>query len=596
MKRSLAALLFALATTCSTAPAPGPQALPQATPEPQRLTAVGHAQRVILVSFDGLSADELQQFPTPAFSAMATHVTRVVPVTPTVTTTTHTAILTGAPPEKTGIVANQFHIAGTPVSRTTMGMEAEITAETLIDAAHRAGKRVGCMTFPTVDATSPRRSADWGLLWPHPVSRSRIIHLSQSDFHPEWMPAGWGAPTPKHPSFSPVMRTRIEWSVPRRTRETVDIVAYDTTDDNVRNYDALYVEHGGTETRLDGNRWFAVSSRLEDGLYGSWSKVLDFPPSLDSMTIYEGAVTRNEGYPEPFVRMIDDEVGFWPGFPDESAVRAAISGGEGIGSDTFIEQSDRLSDFFTRATVLAMRRMPFDILLGYQPLIDESEHQFRMILPTQPRSTPQLLAEAERVRRAAYTTFDRAVTAMTAAIDPARDAIVITGDHGLAAVDTEVRINQLLADWEFASVSDNALTGDTRWAAYATGNVAQLYRFSPPDDSDALVKKLVTLQSPDGAPVFERVDRKTSASHPNAGDLTAYAYPRFTVSATLGEVFTKPLYYGQHGGLNSHHEFDTALGASGAGVFSEMVPAMTQTRIARYICDLLGIAPPKDAE
>jgi predicted AlkP superfamily pyrophosphatase or phosphodiesterase len=592
MKRFLAALLFTLATTCSTSPASPPHSTP---PQP-RLTATSHAQRVILVSFDGLSADDLQQFPAPAFAAMAAHVTRVIPVSPTVTTTTHTAILTGAPPEKSGIVANQFHIAGTPVGRTALGMDAEVTVDTLIDAAHRAGKRVGCMTFPTVDAKTPRRSADWGLLWPHPVSRPRIIHITRSDFHSEWMPDGWGAPAPKHPSFSPVMRARIEWSVPQHTPESIDIVAYDTTDDHVSDYDLLYTEHGGTETRLNGSRWFSVSSRLDGSLFGSWSKVLAFQPSLASMTIYEGEITRNEGYPESFVRMIDDEIGFWPGFPDEAGVRAAMRGGEGIDADVFIEQSDRLSEFFTRATLLAMRRMPFDLLLGYQPIIDQAEHQFRMVLPTQLHSTTQNLAAAERVRRAAYAAFDRAVAAMTGAIDPARDAIVITGDHGLAAVDTEVRVNQLLVDWGLASVTGGALSESTHWAAYATGNVATLYRFSPPDDSDALAKKLAALQSPEGSPVFERIDRKTPASHRNAGDLTAYSYPRFAVSPALGEAFTKPATYGQHGGLNSHHEFQTALGASGAGVSAATIPVMPQTRIARFICDLLGIAPPRQAE
>ncbi len=592
MRRSFAVLLFALATTCSTAPDPAPRTVPS----PQRLTATGHAQRVILVSFDGLSADELQQFPSPAFSAMAAHATRVIPVTPTVTTATHTAILTGAPPEKSGIVSNQFHVAGTPVSQTAMGMDAEVTTETLIDAAHRAGKRVGCMSFPTVDAKTPRRSADWGLLWPLPVTRPRIIHLSRADFHSEWLPPQWGSPAAKHPSFSPVMRARVEWSTPKRTRDEIDIVAYDTTDDQVRNYDVLYVEHDGTETPLDGNRWFATSSRTAEGLFGSWSKVLEFSPSLDSMTIYEGAVTRNEGYPASFVQMIDDEVGFWPGLPDEVNVRALLGGREGIDADTFIEQSDRLSDFFTRATLLAMRRMPFDLLLGYQPILDESEHQYLMVSDAQRNATPENRATAQRVLRAAYAAFNRAVLAMTSSIDPARDAIVITGDHGLAPVDTEVRVNQLLVDWGFATRSGDRLAENTRWAAYATGNVAHLYRFAAPDDSDALVKKLAFLQSPDGAMVFERIDRKLPASHPNAGDLTAYVFPRFGLSAALGEAFTKPLYYGQHGGLSSHHELQTALGASGAGVFSETLTEMPQTRIARYVCDLLGIVPPKDAE
>jgi predicted AlkP superfamily phosphohydrolase/phosphomutase len=515
---------------------------------------------------------------------------------PTVSSTTNAAILTGAAPERTGIVSNQFHIPGTPAGRIAMGMDTEIDAETLIDAARRAGKRVGCITFPTVDATTPRRSADWGLIWHSAAAPSRMIRLTRSDFHSDWLPPMWGAPQPRHTSFGPVMRARIEWSVPQRTREDVDIAAYDTTDDHVRNYDTFYIEHAGSETLVDSSRWFAVSSRLRDGVYGSWSKLVAVDPSLDSMTIYWGAINRTEGYPDSFVRLIDDEAGFWPGVPDEVSAKGWIVDRNGIDAETFIEQVNRLSAFLTRATTVAVRQMPFDLLLAYQPIIDESEHQFRIVSDSQAHATNENRAAAARVRAAAYAAFDRSVADLTAAIDPARDALVVTGDHGLATVDIEVRVNQMLVDWGFAKIAGETLAPDTHWAAYATGNVAHIYRFSGPDNTDELAKHLTDLNSPDGAPVFERVDRKTSSSHRNSGDLVAFSYPRFALSPVLGDAFVKPAYFGQHGGLNSHHEFQTSLGATGAGVFAETIATMRQTQVARYVCDLLGIAPPKQAE
>lgn len=327
--RAAIAVLLTSAIACSTGSAPPPP-----TVIAPQLTATGHAQRVILVSFDGLSADELQEYGTPAYSLMAAHATRVTPVTPTVTSTTHAAILTGAAPERTGIVSNQFHIPGTPAGRIAMGVYTEIDAETLIDAVRRAGKRVGCITFPTVDATTSRRSADWGLIWHSAAAPSRMIRLTRSDFHSDWLPPMWGAQQPRHTSFSPVMRARIEWSVPQRTREDVDIAAYDTTDDHVRNYDTFYVEHAGSETLVDSSRWFAVSSRLRDGVYGSWSKLLAVDPSLDSMTVYWGAINRTEGYPDSFVQLIDDEAGFWPGVPDEVSAKGWIVERNGIDAPT----------------------------------------------------------------------------------------------------------------------------------------------------------------------------------------------------------------------------------------------------------------------
>src|SRR4051812_26169168 len=87
-------LALILAACAASTPAPAPiQPPPPALP---RLTTSHAAQRVILVSFDGLSADRAVS--APAFQRMTAHATRVVPVNPTVTSSTHAAILTGLPP------------------------------------------------------------------------------------------------------------------------------------------------------------------------------------------------------------------------------------------------------------------------------------------------------------------------------------------------------------------------------------------------------------------------------------------------------------------------------------------------------------------
>src|SRR5690242_14202883 len=85
---------------------------PEVTPSPPALRATGSAQRVVLISFDGLGADALaRQTGLTAFEHLAAHGAsgRVIPVNPTVTSSTHTAILTGADPQRSGIVSNRYH-------------------------------------------------------------------------------------------------------------------------------------------------------------------------------------------------------------------------------------------------------------------------------------------------------------------------------------------------------------------------------------------------------------------------------------------------------------------------------------------------------
>jgi predicted AlkP superfamily pyrophosphatase or phosphodiesterase len=343
------------------------------------------------------------------------------------------------------------------------------------------------------------------------------------------------------------MRTRIEEEIPKEGHEEFDLVAYDSTDDRVRNYDTFYVEHAGTETPLDAQRWFSISTRFAGGLYGSWSKLVKFDPALNEATLYLGSVNRNEGLPASYVRLIEDDAGFWPGTADEHLVDR----------QTFIEQTDRLSSFLTRATTVSIQRMPFDLLLAYQPIVDSTEHHLRGI--------------DEPAIAMAISDADRAIGALANTIDPARDALVVVGDHGVAKVEMDVHINRILKSARFAP----------RWTAYTSGNVVMLSRGSEPDDTAALIDFLQNLSAPDGSKVFEKVQRDY--------DITAIAWPRFGMSSKEGEPFTPPEVPGQHGGLNTHREYDTLLLAWGRGVTHETLASLPQMAIANFVMRLLGI-------
>ena len=543
-------LLVALLCGCAAAPTPAPKTQPSA-PSPLPHTTAS-AARVVLVSFDGLGADDVETQRPAAITHLAGEGTyaRVVPMMPTVTSTTHATILTGADRDHTGILSNLFHEPGAPAGQAIKGMDVEIKAPTLIDNARAAGKRVGSVLFPTVDAKSPRRTPDWGLVWTTHVVPARVVQLTEKDFHSEWMPPGWGMSQARHTSFSPAMRTRIEQEIPKEGREEFDLIAYDTTDDRVRNYDAFYVEHDGTETPLDAQRWFSVSTRFADGLYGSWSKLMSFDPALQTATLYLGAINRNEGLPASYVRMIDDEAGFWPGTADDRLADR----------ETYLEQTERLSSFLTRATTLSIRRMPFDLLLAYQPIVDATEHHLRGV--------------DEPAVALAIGDADRAIAALSNAIDPARDALVVVGDHGVARIESDVHINRILTNGGFAP----------HWSAYPSGNVVMFSRGGEPDDTAALIDFLQHLTAPDGTRLFEQVTRNAARD-----DVTAFAFPRFAITMREGEPVTTSDTRGQHGGLTTHREYDTVLIGWGRGTARETLNPIPQTAIADYVMRLMGI-------
>lgn len=541
MRRALGLLLLSL-VACAPAKTPGVAPSAAATP----FTPAAVALRVVLLSFDGLGADALsRQSGLPAFDHLARTgaSARVIPVNPTLTGPTHVSMLTGVEPRVHGVVSNWFHLPGTPAQRVTRGMDIEPDVETIVEAAKRQGKRVGVVPFPSVDGSTPRRSADFGLVWTTSLTRGRVIQLKRADFKREWVPPTWTARPQRRTSFSPIMRARVEWTASKTLRADVDVVAYDTTDDARENYDSYEIEMNEKGLPLSERRWFAISKEH----HGSWSKILEHTPTLD-VKLYWGAISRTNAYPAAYRDLLDAEVGFWPGAPDEQA---------GIDPVTFAEQNERLSDFLARAQVVTIQRMPFDLLLAYQPAIDAALHNF--------------LGSDDEVIRRAFVAADRAAASVGSKLDASRDALIVTGDHGLVPIQRTVRMNALLARHGFLP----------RWRAYTSNNVAHLYRFSGEDDSEPLIRML------HGTGWFERIERK---HHRNSGDVIVTSHPPIGLIESSDEpVEAEPNAHGHHGALNTHRELHAAFYASGAGVRPGSVGEIQQPQIAGFVKALLGI-------
>ena len=558
--------------------------------------------RVVLVSYDGMGADDVDDLlrrnvlGTAGLRRLIESggYARIIPVNPTLTSTAHISIATGATPNQTGIVANTFHRPGAPRNESASGFDVPIDTETLWEAARRQGKRVGAITFPGVDGNGPRRRAEWGLTYSHPVVRSRIVRLERKNFMAQ--PARSDLV-----SYSPLMRAAIRWEFEIEDKtfgQDIEVLAIDGTDDAKQNYDSLRVRTGSEEANLATNRWFATSLWIDqsDGrrLYGSWSKLLEFDSALADVVIYVGPISSTSGYPAEYREMIDRQIGFWPGPPDEFKSEDWLERREGVDPETFLEQVRRFSEFFTAATILSMQRMPWDLVLAYQPVIDETEHAWRLMNDRQQWSTPDNRAAGRRVRETTYQIVDDSIRRL-AEVAGEDAALLVTADHGLAPVDTSVQVNRLLANWGYARIEEDKLSAQTPWAAYTSGSQTHIYSFenASPEEREALAQRLRRLRAPDGEAIFELVALKSDSDHPNTGDIVAYGFPRFAMSRGLGpNVFEPTRFFGQHGGLNHHREYHTLLAAIGPGVGRWREEQWEQIRIAPYVARLLGIDPP----
>ncbi len=331
------------AVACATRPPPVDSAAPPA-----------HASRAVLISIDGMSGQRLERLlETPGalparglndLAARGFFAVRSVPSTPSLTPAAHATHVTGALPRDTGIVGNSILDRSKPFGSPLNGFDTPLRAETLCEAAHRQGRRVGVMAYPHGAGTPPTECAGFGMNWvASAMSRARVVRIPPSAWQATDVPIG------KAHGFSPPVRMTIDFPP---TAHRLVVRVFDSTDDGVVNYDRLRVEpEVGPTSLVSSGEWFAAEVRGDKGRAGAWCKILSLAPDLSRVEIYVGGISETDAYPAEFRRDIDARAGFWPGRADYAAF-----GPSSERAETYREQSDRLTAFLAAAATVAEER------------------------------------------------------------------------------------------------------------------------------------------------------------------------------------------------------------------------------------------------
>jgi predicted AlkP superfamily phosphohydrolase/phosphomutase len=581
--------------------------------------------RVVMVSYDGVGADLAWGWladgilNNPAgvsgMVAKGTAARRVRMVDPTLTAVNHIALVTGALPQTTGIVSNYFHPAGSPITRGISGFSAPIGAETLWQAARRRGKRVGILTWPGADGTSPARSGDFGLTWPErPLAGSAIDELDPSR-------AGSASVLPSNDGL-PALVWPVSVKLPGSNPGVVTftLTAVDGDPNGLAVYDTVAVQGPATEEvqLLGRDHWFALSfaarGQGDDQVftYGAWCKVLRLDRERGGVRLYVGAVNRTYAYPEAFAQRLGNAVGPWPGAPDSRLLSQWwLDMGKGIDLDTYLEQAERLDRWLDAVAGEVISHERFDLLLAYHPTPDDYEHASLIIDKRQWAWSPgSELAAREGLKRIGRS-FDRSVATLWGFLNPGRDTLVVVSDHGLDPLHDEVKINQALAAAGLVTTVDHngrlRPAADTPILAYTSGGCAHVYLNLEGREPDGVVKpeaapdllrraaRALADLSAGGEPVVERIFTRAQAARigldsPQSGDLIVFLRPGYAASAALGGKAIEPTrYYGQHGYLASHDELCGIFFARGPDVAHKSLKEIPAAEIAPMVARWSGI-------
>ncbi|KAA0253274.1 MAG: hypothetical protein EDX89_14995 [Acidobacteria bacterium] len=583
-------------------------------------------RRVVLVSFDGAGGlERLRQSAAGTFGPdgfekagrIGLAADRLVVVTPSLTAVSHASISTGASPDRTGIVSNWYLPAGRPVGQRVSGFEETPAVETLWEAAARQGKRVAALSWPGVSAAGPRQRTALGFLWVEPRERSFVIRVPGAAL----TEAAFALPLGVR-SFSPPRALPVRSPHEGEAGGALAGLAFaivDGTDDGQRNYDSLVVlsRDGQLVARARAAEWFALSERRaedrgdEDVLVGRWCRLVALSPDLSTVSLYVGGLGSTEAWPADFRRTLDREAGFWPGAPDPLLLHESPPDRRG-----FVEQAARFSRFFVAAFDVADRRGDWDLLLAYQPVLDEAQH---VLGP--PGAGGEGAGERARLDAAALREVWRVADEAAAGylrFAPRGDVLVVS-DHGMRPIRRVLNVAELFRrnGWlragapaagrpQVAADSPVDVTASGGAAFVAVNRAGQRPGGVVTDErADALLAEmkgvLRAMTDPEGEPLFEAVlgreeARPLGLDHPNSGDLVLLARDGTGLRASLPASPDAPLLStseltAQHG-FGPDPELDGLFFHVGAGIAPERVETFPSVGIAGRVAGRLGIQPP----
>ena len=552
----------------------------------------------MLLSLDGISGERLarllaeKKLPPGGLAGLADSgffAVRSVPCTPSLTPAAHATHVTGALPRDTGIVGNVLLDPTRPFGARRTGFDTPLRAETLCEAAARQGKRVGVMAYPHAAGTPPSGCAGFGMDWvADPAARPRLTKFSSGSWAAAKNAAG--------KTFAPAREAFLEFPP---TPHRISVVALDTLDDGKTAYDRLRIEPevGNAKTVAAGDS-FSVEVRGRKGRSGSWCKLVSLAPDLSSVEIYCGGVWESDAWTEAFRREIDERAGFWPGRADFS-----LFGATSEHPEIYREQSDRLTEFLTKADLAALARPDWDLLFLYQSEVDAVEHHFLLVDPRQPGYTPERATRSAALVEHAYDNADRVVARFRSALTPG-DALFVTSDHGMTPLFTEIYPAELFVENGFLRVArDGAFDPSSPAVVMASSGVAHVYvnPQAPPGTLDRVERLLADFRVGGESP-WDRLVRRSEAHDlaldaPESGDLIVLAKPgyHFSMRAKPGLVSGPAEEYGGHGYRAAYRDLDATFLAAGSGVQPGRVEEIRSETIASRIAAALGIAPPRNA-
>lgn len=430
---------------------------------------------VIVISFDGMRQDLTKKYvhegKLPHMKALiekGVWAEKPSTITPSLTAPSHAAISTGATPQKTGVVSNQWHDPEKKYQNKDDAFHTKVDVPPIWAEARQQGKTTAAVAFPGANPDEGNKadySIYYGETW-SPSSQESLVFKAATD----WMDA------PK--SFSPLKETNIPLKIEKEKNKTIHLLALDTKDDQKQEYDTFILSEDKKVSKTDaltkGNNWGSLRIQVNGGEAAGFSFKLkaNDPELKKAVPFYKTAVTSGIiSGPAGFEEDITDQFGFFPVQDDDQALQE-----KWITREEYEEISARFVTWITDVSLYIKETYEPDLLMFYGPQIDHEEHEYLLTDPRQPGYSEEKSEEYLEYIEWAYRLADDVVGRAMGAMEE-NDHLMILSDHGMEPAHSTLEPNKRLKDAGLLSVDDKGKIDYKKTKAYAipSGSAAHVY-------------------------------------------------------------------------------------------------------------------------
>lgn len=558
------ALLLVVALSCGSQPSPDAPVIVVVAPGINYTLVKDYLEKGVLPRDGGFAAIRRDGFLAP-----------LEPIYSPETGPSRASLWTGAPPSVHGIIGNSFRIEGEPLAGGTGTFDTPLLAETVLDAARRAGKRVVRLTDWPPSAMEHAASFEFA---PKTLSQPAILQIKRVQGRDTWE------------SASPAeANSKLELTLLDKTRVQIEVQVR-----GARNRMRFLQGAQRGEWAEFRNSWALV--KLPGGAAAAWVKWMETPPGADASStakLFTGPVV--ECSQHALLRGFERTHGPWPGRAQGGMLRTGR-----IDDQTWWEQSKRLHEYHLQLGLDVLRHNAADLLLMDMSWMDSAGHVLALEHPRQAAYADEGGAKRKRFAgymQEAYRLLDEAILHVQKAM-PRNARLVVVSDHGMMPAHTSIPLQKLIGQlgWEI----DPAKDVDAR--VYESISSAHIY-LSPRREGEAarLQEFCRSITDPaTGERVFEDVLRggdlaRIGFGGPRAGALWVMAKPGYEISSEADAEWAPASFTGLHGYRGNYPENLGVLGILGAKNGAASAADMSVLDVAATLSDLLGIAAPKQS-